>query len=52
MPESPPVSPPASPRPPLLPIFLDLDRRHALVLGAGEAADRRVATLRACGAIG
>ena len=40
-----------SARPPLLPIFLDLDGRPALVLGAGEAADRRVATLRACGAI-
>ncbi len=55
MPESPPESlptpAPGSPRPPLLPIFLDLDHRHALVLGAGEAADRRVATLRACGAI-
>ncbi len=41
---------PASPRP-LLPLFLDLDGRHALVLGSGEAADRRIATLRACGAI-
>ncbi len=41
---------PASSRP-LLPLFLDLDGRHALVLGAGEAAGRRVATLRACGAI-
>ncbi len=51
MPASPPASPSQSPRPPLLPIFLDLGGRHALVLGAGEAADRRVATLRACGAI-
>ncbi|NPD66087.1 hypothetical protein HN018_19705 [Lichenicola cladoniae] len=36
---------------PLLPLFLDLDGRHALVLGDGEAADRRVASLRACGAL-
>lgn len=36
---------------PLLPLFLDLDGRHALVLGDGEAADRRVANLRACGAL-
>ena len=35
---------------PLLPLFLDLDGRPALVLGRGEAADRRAATLRACGA--
>ena len=41
----------ATTRPPLLPVFLDLQGRHAFVLGAGEAADRRVATLRACGAI-
>ena len=40
-----------SARPPLLPVFLDLQGRHALVLGAGEAAERRIATLRACGAI-
>ncbi|MGI4745991.1 MAG: precorrin-2 dehydrogenase/sirohydrochlorin ferrochelatase family protein, partial [Janthinobacterium lividum] len=36
---------------PLLPLFLDLDGRHALVLGDGEAADRRAASLRACGAL-
>ena len=36
---------------PLLPLFLDLDGRHALVLGDGEAADRRIATLRDCGAL-
>ncbi|WP_419728156.1 SAM-dependent methyltransferase [Lichenicola sp.] len=35
---------------PLLPLFLDLDGRPALVLGDGEAADRRATTLRACGA--
>lgn len=36
---------------PLLPLFLDLDGRQALVLGDGEAADRRAASLRACGAL-
>jgi uroporphyrin-III C-methyltransferase/precorrin-2 dehydrogenase/sirohydrochlorin ferrochelatase len=41
---------PAMPKP-LLPLFLDLDGRHALVLGDGEAAERRAATLRACGAL-
>ncbi len=33
-----------------LPIFLDLDGRRALVLGDGEAAERRAETLRECGA--
>ncbi len=37
-------------RPPLLPIFLDLDGRVAFLLGDGEAAERRAATLSACGA--
>ncbi|MCQ8278339.1 hypothetical protein NFI95_07730 [Acetobacteraceae bacterium KSS8] len=37
-------------RPPLLPIFLDLDGRIAFLLGDGEAADRRAATLANCGA--
>ena len=41
---------PAMPKP-LLPLFLDLDGRHALVLGHGEAAERRAATLCACGAL-
>lgn len=36
---------------PLLPLFLDLDGRHAFLLGDGEAASRRAATLRDCGAI-
>ncbi|WP_428377520.1 siroheme synthase [Lichenicoccus sp.] len=34
-----------------LPVFLDLDGRRALLLGAGEAAERRAATLLACGAL-
>lgn len=38
-------------RPPLLPIFLDLDGRIAFLLGDGEAAERRAATLAGCGAI-
>ncbi len=40
-----------SARPPLLPIFLDLDGRTALLLGDGEAAERRAATLSGCGAV-
>ncbi len=38
-------------RPPLLPIFLDLDGRIAFLLGDGEAAERRAATLAGCGAV-
>ncbi len=34
-----------------LPVFLDLDGRRALLLGEGEAAERRAATLLACGAV-
>ena len=34
-----------------LPMFLDLDGRRALLLGDGEAAERRAATLLACGAL-
>lgn len=34
-----------------LPIFLDLEQRRALLLGEGEAADRRAETLRDCGAV-
>lgn len=41
---------PATPKP-LLPLFLDLDGRYALVLGDGEAAERRAATLQNCGAL-
>ena len=33
------------------PIFMDLQGRPALVLGAGENAERKAAALRACGAI-
>ncbi len=36
---------------PALPLFLDLDGRPAFLLGDGEAADRRRATLLACGAL-
>ena len=36
---------------PALPLFLDLDGRRAFLLGEGEAAERRLATLRACGAL-
>jgi len=35
---------------PFWPLFLDLDGRRALVLGRGEAAERRAASLLACGA--
>ena len=34
-----------------LPVFLDLDGRRAFLLGEGEAAERRAATLLACGAV-
>jgi uroporphyrin-III C-methyltransferase/precorrin-2 dehydrogenase/sirohydrochlorin ferrochelatase len=33
------------------PIFLDLDGRRALLLGEGEAAERRAESLRGCGAV-
>ena len=33
-----------------LPVFLDLDGRRALLLGEGEAAERRLHSLRDCGA--
>ena len=33
------------------PLFLDLDGRRALLLGDGEAAERRAASLLACGAL-
>ena len=36
---------------PALPLFLDLDGRLAFLLGDGEAAGRRLATLQACGAV-
>ena len=36
---------------PALPLFLDLEGRQAFLLGDGEAAGRRLATLRACGAV-
>src|ERR1700744_5822785 len=32
------------------PVFMDLHGRHALVLGAGEVADRKAAELQAAGA--
>ena len=34
-----------------LALFLDLDGRRALLLGCGEAAERRAETLRECGAV-
>ncbi|WP_428390602.1 siroheme synthase [Lichenicoccus sp.] len=34
-----------------LPLFLDLDGRRALLLGEGEAAERRADSLRDCGAV-
>ncbi len=34
-----------------LPMFLDLDGRSALLLGEGEAAERRAQSLRGCGAV-
>ena len=34
-----------------LPIFLDLDGRRALLVGAGAAAERRAANLAGCGAM-
>nr|WP_321984891.1 NAD(P)-dependent oxidoreductase [uncultured Lichenicoccus sp.] len=40
-----------NPAPGRLPVFLDLDGRRALLLGEGEAAERRATTLLACGAI-
>ncbi len=36
---------------PALPLFLDLEGRRAFLLGDGAAAERRLATLRACGAV-
>ena len=35
---------------PAIPIFLDLTNRRVLILGTGEAADRRAATYEAAGA--
>lgn len=41
---------PAASSCPALPVFLDLQGRLVLLLGEGEAAERRAATLAACGA--